>query len=127
MSDLVFPLLPGMQMERSRSPSFSTTVHESVSGHEVRQSWVQSVRFTYSVQIKARSGTAAPSPWAAYSEKAIVEYFFDVHRGRWDSFLFPDEEAGGEQVRVRFADDSLDIRRLAPGLYEIGLELVSVL
>jgi hypothetical protein len=128
MSSEVFPTLPGLDVAVERSPSYATEVHESVSGKEVRVSWRTLPRISYKIRINgARTGTDAPSPYAAMDEMAVLIYFLDLHKGSFESFLYPDPYTGSN-VRVRLVEDSLRMVQVVSGWWRIdSLELVSVL
>lgn len=126
MSNNVFPSLPGLDVAVELEPAYRTTVHETVAGKEYRTTWGVAKRFRYKLRFNfLRESTAAPAPWAAYNEKAIVEKFHDDHFGSFDSFLFTGPD--GVQRRVRFASDTLTFVRSASGLWDLEADLISVL
>jgi hypothetical protein len=128
MSSEVFPTLPCLNVAVQREPSYATEVHESVSGLETRVSWRTLPRIRYRLKINAaRTGTAAPSPFAAMSEMAALLHFLDAHRGSFESFLYPDPYTAGN-VRVRLVEDSLAMTQIVPGVWSVdSLELVTTL
>lgn len=89
MSSNVFPTLPG-QIIVERSPSYVSTIHQTVSGLEQRTSWRTNPVWHYRITETVRQGTAAPSPWGAYNEHSILVKWIDDHKGAWDSFLLVD-------------------------------------
>lgn len=126
MSNNVWPVLPGLDASREDVPSFSGTVHQTANGKEYRTAHWSAPRYRFRLRYNGlRSTVAAPSPWAAYSEVAIVRKFHADHYGTFDSFLFDYE---GTQYRVRFAQDEITFRREAGGAWwSCEVELVSVL
>jgi hypothetical protein len=128
MSSEVFPTLPGLDVAVERVPYYATETHESVSGKEVRVSWRTQPRIRYRLTINgARTGTNAPSPYAAYNEMSALLYFLDLHKGSFESFLYPDPYTAGN-VRVRFVEDSLRMTQVVDGWWKVdSLEMVSVL
>ena len=126
MSNLTFPSLPIIEGDRVRAGFYDTTVHTTESGREVRQSWASMPRYRFQITFTVRDFEPAPDGWGVYSEREVIEHFFDVHRGRWDSFLFQDDKDGVTR-RVRFDTDELEFRDVGGGVYEVDVELVSVL
>jgi hypothetical protein len=124
MSNLTFPALPVVEGEPVHGASFQTTVHEAESGKEIRDSWAMAPRRRFRFTVVVSDGQMAPGSWSAMTELEVVEYFFEAHRGRWDSFLWVRK---GVTHRVRFADDELEYREVGGGVFEIDLEFVSVL
>lgn len=126
MSNNVWPVLPGLDKERDTLPSYSSTIHQTANGKEYRTNHWAAPRYRFRLRYNGlRSSVAAPSPWGAYSEVAIVRKFLDDHYGSFDSFLYDDD---GTQRRVRFAEDGLRLTRQAGGAWwSCEVELVSVL
>lgn len=122
MSDQLFPLdLPGFAIGVRRTTVYATTVLESQSGVEQRGSWWSGPRYRYELTLnfaRQRGPTA--------DEVATLTTFLDDHAGRMDSFLFNDP-LDGEQRRVRFDTDELELSRFADGIWEgKKIELISV-
>jgi len=72
------------------------------------------------------------SPWAAYTEPGLFRYFFDTHRGQWDSWLLDNstgayDPGGASQPRVVFTTDRCPMREEHPGIYIADVELETVL
>lgn len=128
MSSEVFPTLPGLDVAVERVPYYATETHESVSGREIRVSWRTQPRIRYRLTINgARTGTMAPAPYAAMTEMEALLYFLDLHKGSFESFLYPDPYTAGN-VRVRLVEDSLRMTQVVDGWWKVdGLELVTVL
>jgi phage-related protein len=126
MSSSVFPSLPGIDIAVERESFFKTTIHETASGKEDRTAWMNTPRYRYRVAFNVlRTSVTAPSPWGAYSEPGVIINFLDAHKGAQDSFLF-DDPYTAVQTRVRFQEDSLNIKQIASGFWECSFELVSV-
>lgn len=85
MSNLVFPSLPGLSIEMSRTPAWKSIVHESVSGCSVSASAMTYPKWKYRLQYEVLESGA---------EKHLQQLvgFFNRHGGRADTWLFFDEE-----------------------------------
>ena len=127
MSTLVFPSMPGLDVNVARAPYYSTSVLESVSGKEVRAAWRAVPRVRYTLKFNfARTATQAPAPYAAYSEIGVLMAFLDQHLGSADSFLYADNYTGS-QVRVRLVEDSISFEKICANVWACGFEVVEVL
>lgn len=126
MSNLVFPSLPGVDINVERETIYSTTTRTSVSGKEYRTSWQASPRYRYKLKFNLRTAWSAPSPFGAYNEVSVVQAFLDTHLGSWDSFLYTDPYSGS-QVRVRFERDNLNLKQELTGAWSCSFNLISVL
>lgn len=85
MSNLVFPSLPGIKIEMSRTPIWKTTVHESVSGCETAIGSMTYPKWRYKLEFEVlRAGAEA--------ELQQLVGFFNRHGGRADSWLYLDDE-----------------------------------
>jgi len=85
MSNLIFPALPGVSIEVSKTPLWKSTVHESVSGCQVSASAMTYPRWRYKLRYEfLRSG--------AQAELQQLVGFFNRHRGRADTWLYFDDE-----------------------------------
>jgi uncharacterized protein (TIGR02217 family) len=84
MSNAVFPALPGLKLELTKTPQWSTKARSSVNGREIRQSFfsvpIWKINLSYEV---LRTYTLA-------SELAQIVGFFNARRGSFDSFLYND-------------------------------------
>lgn len=86
MSDLIYPVLPGLAPKVGRKPVWKSDIHEAWSGEETVISRRQFPRWTYTLTYEVlRSDAALP-------ERAQLMAFFNRHRGSGESFLFVDEE-----------------------------------
>ena len=132
MSALVFPIMPVIWPAKAEAPIYATKVMRAPSGKSVRAASRASpiVNIRFSLWLCAARQCA--SPWAAYTEPGLVRYFFDTHKGRWDSWLLDNSTgayatAGASQPRVVFTTDRLPMREEMPGIYIADFELETVL
>ena len=127
MSALVFPSLPGLKVDLSRAENYSTKVFTTVSGKEQRIKWTSTPRYSWELNFELlRSTVMAPAPYAAMSEVACLHYFLDQHYGSWDSFIFNDPYSG-TQVRVRFVEDTLTVKKLDSQRWSANIKIIQVL
>lgn len=87
MSDELFPELPGLEWELTKTPIFNTKIMTSVNGRELRASYqsVPKYEFTMSYAfLRENKGR---------KELQILQSFFEARRGAFDSFLYkaPDD------------------------------------
>lgn len=87
MSDELFPELPGLEWELTKTPIFNTKIMTSVNGRELRASFqaVPKYEFTMSYAfLRENKGR---------KELQILQSFFEARRGAFDSFLYkaPDD------------------------------------
>lgn len=82
MSDVLFPELPGLEWDITKTPMFNTKIMQSVNGRELRASYQAvpkyqiSMSFAFLRESKGRN------------ELQQLEGFFLERRGSFDSFLF---------------------------------------
>ncbi|HAV5002464.1 TPA: hypothetical protein JIZ10_17850 [Acinetobacter baumannii] len=82
MSDVLFPELPGLEWDLTKTPMFNTKIMQSVNGRELRASYQAvpkyqiSMSFAFLRESKGRN------------ELQQLEGFFLGRRGSFDSFLF---------------------------------------
>ncbi|MDQ9842293.1 DUF2460 domain-containing protein [Acinetobacter baumannii] len=82
MSDVLFPELPGLEWDLTKTPMFNTKIMQSVNGRELRASYQAvpkyqiSMSFAFLRESKGRN------------ELQQLEGFFLERRGSFDSFLF---------------------------------------
>ena len=82
MSDVLFPELPGLEWDLTKTPMFNTKIMQSVNGRELRASYQAvpkyqiSMSFAFLRESKGRK------------ELQQLEGFFLERRGSFDSFLF---------------------------------------
>jgi hypothetical protein len=125
MSASVFPTLPSQVLVK-RSRIYKTTIHECASAREDRTSWAP-LRYKWDLSFPVlRTTVTAPSPWGAYSEAGVVDYFFDAHIGTADSFHITDPYDGTTDRVVRFVEDSFDMVWVCNNIWEASFSLVSV-
>lgn len=83
MGNAVFPSLPGVTWNVSKSPEFSTQSHRSVSGRELRATFQQYPLYTFALSYEVlREG--------ALTELKQLLGFFLARQGSFDSFLYTD-------------------------------------
>ena len=86
MSNAVFPLLPGLKQELTKTPQWATKSRSAMSGREVRQSF-------YSAPLwKINLSYEVLRTYTLVSELAEIVGFFNARRGSFDSFLFNDRD-----------------------------------
>jgi len=86
VSNDVYPSFPGLKPNVKRIPEWNTNVKEAFNGQETRtanRAWPR-WRYTLSYEF-LRSNPALP-------ERARLMAHFNKHRGRFESFLYLDEE-----------------------------------
>lgn len=133
MSSLVFPIMPLVARDAETGGAYATATQYAVSGKRVVASYrataIDSIRF----QLTLRNWVNAPAgSWGTISERALVRYFFDTHRGAWDSWLLDNstgvyQPGGVSQPRVIFTEDRLAFQQLGPGLFSVDMALETVL
>jgi uncharacterized protein (TIGR02217 family) len=85
MSDAVFPSLPGLKWNIKRAPIWKTNSAESVSGKEMSVSLMTYPLRRYSLAYEVlRAGAEA--------ELQTLEGFFNLRRGRHDTWLYNDPD-----------------------------------
>ena len=82
MSDVLFPELPGLEWDLSKTPTFNTKIMTSVNGRELRASYQAVPKY----EITMSFGFLRESK--GRSELQQLESFFLERRGAFDSFLF---------------------------------------
>lgn len=85
MSNVVYPVLPGLRWPIGKIPRFSTVIKKSVSGREVRAGLMSYPVWEFSLGyevLRAESSVA---------EMQIILNHFLAHHGDFDSFLFTDD------------------------------------
>ena len=97
MSDVLFPELPGLEWDLTKTPTFNTKIMTSVNGRELRASYQAvpkyeiSISFAFLRESKGRN------------ELQQLESFFLERRGAFDSFLLKMPEDNG--FNCTFAGD----------------------
>ena len=87
MSNAVFPTLPGLQWGVTKTPIFSSKVHQSVSGRELRAAYYSYPLYKYSLKYELLRSDSVNA------ELQTLMAFFNARQGKFDSFLFTDPEA----------------------------------
>ena len=86
MSNLVYPVLPGLTFGATKAPIWSSTVKTAASGREYRASLYGVPRYRYTLQYEFLRDQAA------YAELSTLLSFFNQVSGNYDSFLFTDPD-----------------------------------
>lgn len=86
MSNAVFPLLPGLKLEHSKTPQWATKARSAMNGREVRQSFYSSPIWKFDISYEVLR------TYTLVSELAQIVGFFNNRRGSFDSFLFNDRD-----------------------------------
>lgn len=89
MSNLVFPVLPGLALPWKRSPRWSTRRRYTASGRRFATTYWTYPIWTYRLSFEFLRRDLSNT------ELESLAAFFNVHRGAWDSFLYldPDDNA----------------------------------
>lgn len=87
MSDVLFPELPGLEWELSKTPIFNTKIMTSVNGRELRASYQAVPKYEISLSFAFLRESKGKN------ELQQLESFFLERRGAFDSFLLkmPDD------------------------------------
>ena len=84
MSNLVFPILPGLSWGVSKYPIWSTKIQRAVSGKEYRNTLFSQPLYTFKLKYELlRASTAFP-------ELQQLLAFFNARQGSFDNFLYTD-------------------------------------
>lgn len=86
MSNAVFPALPGLKLELTKTPKWSTKVRSSVNGREIRQSYYSFPLWTFHLSYEVLR------TYTLVSELAEIIGFFNSRKGSFDSFLYNDKD-----------------------------------
>ena len=107
MSNSVYPVLPGIQFNVSRTPIFKTDVKTTPSGREYRAAQMIAPLYRYSLTYEFLRDTAA------FQEFRTLFGFYNQRQGSFDSFLFsdPDDSSAITQA-VGVGDGSTKIFQL---------------
>lgn len=90
MSNEVFPTLPGLTPEITRTPIWSTAIKSSVSQREYRTANVSVPAYSYKLSYEViRQGAVGGF---THAELSTLAGFFNARRGSFDSFLFSDPD-----------------------------------
>lgn len=82
MSDEVFPELPGLEWELTKTPIFNTKIMTSINGRELRASYQAVPKY----EITMSFGFLRESK--GRNELQKLQNFFEERRGAFDSFLY---------------------------------------
>ena len=122
MSDLVYPVLPGLGYSVIKTPNWGTRMQRAVSGRTLRTAdWINpiwSFTLTYEVLDDGSQWGAGTSPT---DFRTLID-FFNARQGAFDDFLFddPTDNSAVGQVLIPVPTDTTGtqfqlVRQLAPG------------
>jgi uncharacterized protein (TIGR02217 family) len=84
MGNATFPTVPGMTLNVTKSPTWSTAVQQAVSGKEIRRAQRSRTIWKFTLNFEF---LRADSRFTEYQQIAA---FFNARQGQYDSFLFSD-------------------------------------
>jgi uncharacterized protein (TIGR02217 family) len=97
MSNAVYPTLPGLGFNFTRTPMWNTIVQKAVSGEEVRAATQVYPRYQYTLTYDLLRSAAA------YGEMQTLLGFYNARQGSFDTFLFTDPDDNsitGQQIGI---------------------------
>ncbi|HSD36080.1 MAG TPA: DUF2460 domain-containing protein [Rhodocyclaceae bacterium] len=86
MSNLVFPVLPGISVDIKRRPEWKTNIKEALNGQETSTAQRAWPRWRYTLSFEVLRSDHG------FAERQKLQAFFNKHRGSFESFLFVDDE-----------------------------------
>lgn len=94
MSNVTFPVMPGLTWDVGRIPAFNTLVHRAASGREARTALQQFPLWNFKLKYEVLRNAVA------YGELKTLAGFFISRLGSWDSFLYidPDDSSVVDQT-----------------------------
>ncbi|MEX8520076.1 MAG: DUF2460 domain-containing protein [Leptothrix sp. (in: b-proteobacteria)] len=101
MSNLVYPVLPGLQFPLKKTPMWSTGVKGTPSGREFRTKQMIYPRYKYGLQYEFLRDTAG------FLEADALAGFFNRVGGSFDTFLFTDPGDSNVVAQVIGTGDGL--------------------
>jgi hypothetical protein len=127
MSALVWPDLPGLDIAVERETEEpDVTVRRTVNRKEYRTLWPAPPVYHYKLKFNyLDQNTAAPAPFGTYNQVSVLSSFIDTVYGTWDTFSYTDPIDGTSRT-VRFEQGTLKLKKLAEGMFEAQVQLVSV-
>lgn len=99
MSNVLFPELPGLEWDLSKSPIFNTKIMTSINGRELRASFQAAPKYEISMSF------AFLRESKGRKELQQLESFFIERRGSFDSFLY--KMPGDNQFQCTFVGDGI--------------------
>lgn len=84
MSNIVFPVMPGLSWSVLKAPSTRTLIHQAVSGKELRLSLMSNPLWAFTLTYEL---LRAGSPFTEYQQ--LLSFWLD-RSGAYDSFLYTD-------------------------------------
>lgn len=85
MSTAIFPRLPGLKIDTTKTPMWSTSIQKSASGRELRAAFYSYPLWKFSVSYEVLRADSL-------QELQSVIGFFNARQGSYESFLFEDPE-----------------------------------
>jgi hypothetical protein len=129
--------LPGLKMECTRTPVYATLIQTSSSGKEGRAVFQSTPRYKFSLAFEFLRSPARGGIYTTEAQ-ALVD-FFDLQKGRFDTFTFYDPllvetygrsgtaGAGGSGRTCRFDSDEVKFQRFNTGFWQVAaVDLISV-
>src|SRR4051812_12387575 len=83
MSNAIFPTLAGLAWDVLKTPLWSTSVQQSVSGKEIRAQYFSTPIYRWRLSYELLRASAV-------AELQTLIGFFHARQGKFDSFLFSD-------------------------------------
>ena len=94
VSNSIFPALPGLAWNITRSPRFATKVQQAVGGRVVTTSFQPYPVWSWTLSFEFLR-TYKPVVGSQFTEWQRLVGFFEARQGAFDSFLFDDPEDDG--------------------------------
>lgn len=100
MSSAVYPILPGLTYDVTRTPTWSTTTKKATSLRSYRNANASYPIYHYKLSYDVLRQTIG------YTEMAILAGFFNARKGGFDSFLFTDPDDNSVTLQAIGIGDS---------------------
>lgn len=97
MSNAVYPTLPGLGFNFTKTPIWNTIVQKAVSGQETRAATQVYPRYQYTLTYEFLRSAAT------YAEMQTLLGFYNARQGSFDTFLFTDPDDNsitGQQIGI---------------------------
>jgi hypothetical protein len=118
--------LPGLKINVTRKPIYSTKIQRSASGRELRVAWYATPLYEYTMEFDILRQGTLETGGSAFTELATITNFFNAQLGAWDSFNYTDPYDGTVRL-CRFKEDSLEFQKIAQNRWELKkLALITV-
>jgi uncharacterized protein (TIGR02217 family) len=102
MSNAIFPTVPGMTVNVTKSPTWSTAVQQAVSGKEIRRSNRSRAIWKFTVNFEFLRAAAQ------YAEYQQILAFYNARQGQYDSFLLNDPSDNSVTAQVIGTGDGVN-------------------